>query len=133
MRVVWGGGRRTDRKRLQFTRLSIITINMGIEIGKGSGHEGHGDGCGEVSEWVRLREAVEAAKRIVDESCRRAVGEVEVMRMVLREGTNGVRFGGKFFRPERSGRGRWESVFGRGDAVRTGALDAGDGAWEDSS
>lgn len=106
---------------------------MGIEIGKGSGHEGHGDGCGEESEWARLREAVEAAKRIVDESCRRAVGEVEVMRMVLREGTNGVRFGGKFFRPERSGRGRWESVFGQGEGGRTGALDVGDGAWEDSS
>jgi len=105
---------------------------MRIENRHGSGRDGLGDGCGDV-DWERLREAVEAAKRIVDESCRRAVGEVEVMRMVLREGGADRRFGGKFFRPDRSGRGRWESVFGRGGGGRTGALDAGDGAWEDSS
>jgi hypothetical protein len=114
---------------LHFWRIPIIPIIMEIGNWSRPGREGPGDD----DEWARLCEAVEAAKQIVDESCRRAAGEVEVMRMVLREGTNGGRFGGKFFRPDRSGRGRWESVFRRGEGGRTGALDAGGGAWEDSS
>jgi hypothetical protein len=88
--------------------------------------------CVGAEEWERLREAVEAAKRIVDVSYRRAVGEVEVMRMVVRERgeVRGRGFGGRFFRPDGRIRGEWVTVVGSGGEGDLGALDGGSRAWE---